>query len=369
MGLVYSDTCAFIWKELQETYDKVNGFVMYNLLQKINIVKQGGSSVSDYYHMLNSMWREFDALTKLSKCTCEVKCNCDASKELTLHQQLMKLMQFIMRLGECYQPVRSALLTKDSIHDVKDAYNNVCREESYRGVLSLLMKKLLSLINDNRSDNFHANMAGANQQLTVSTVGMFSVVDVSSLNITISHPNGTLDTISHIVNLKLTNNIVLYDVRMVHIVLGYPADQVLATMHNDLKISKSAFVPICEVCYKAKQARELFPLFDHKSKKLGELVHLDFIAVKMSWPLYQFDVNNAFLYRDLVEDVYMTLPQGFDNDSDSKVCKLNKSLYGLKQAPRQWNAKLTTALVEHGFVQSNGEFCIRDFKKILSAKF
>ncbi|GKC08834.1 hypothetical protein Tco_1000444 [Tanacetum coccineum] len=46
MGLVYSDNCAALWKELQETYDKVDGFVMYNLLQKINTVKQGGSSVA-----------------------------------------------------------------------------------------------------------------------------------------------------------------------------------------------------------------------------------------------------------------------------------------------------------------------------------
>nr|GEW41174.1 ribonuclease H-like domain-containing protein [Tanacetum cinerariifolium] len=212
------------------------------------------------------------------------------------------------------------------------------------------MKKSLSLINDNGSDNFHASMAGANQHLTVSIVGMFSVVDVSSLNITISHPNGTLATISHIGNLKLTNNIMLYDFLMVHGYcvsllfvnklirdskmfvsfdeekcyildltmqkilgtgseseglylfdmppkcslgesnmamsfnvskllwhnrLGHPADQVLATLHNNLKFSKSAFVHVCEVCYKAKQARELFPLSDHKSKKLGELVHLD----------------------------------------------------------------------------------------------
>nr|GEX23715.1 ribonuclease H-like domain-containing protein [Tanacetum cinerariifolium] len=62
-------------------------------------------------------------------------------------------------------------------------------------------------------------------------------------------------------------------------------------------------------------------------------------------------VNNAFLYSDLLEDVYMTLLEGYNNDNNTKVCKLIKSLYALKQALRQWNAKLTTALVEHGFEQ------------------
>ncbi|GJU04576.1 ribonuclease H-like domain-containing protein [Tanacetum coccineum] len=102
MGLVYSENAAVVWKELRETYDKVDGSVVYNLLQKINSVKQGGSSVADYYHRLNSLWREFDALTKLPKCICDL--------------------------------VRSSLLTRDPLPEVKDAYNVVSRVESHRGV-------------------------------------------------------------------------------------------------------------------------------------------------------------------------------------------------------------------------------------------
>ncbi|GKD42528.1 hypothetical protein Tco_1267173 [Tanacetum coccineum] len=101
MGLVYSDNAAIVWKELNETYDKVDGSVVYNLLQKINFVKQGGSFVADYYHRLKSLWREFDALTKLPKCI--------------------------------RKPVRSSLLTRDPLHEVKDTYNVVLREESHRG--------------------------------------------------------------------------------------------------------------------------------------------------------------------------------------------------------------------------------------------
>ncbi|GJT06654.1 putative RNA-directed DNA polymerase [Tanacetum coccineum] len=82
------------------------------------------------------------------------------------------------------------------------------------------------------------------------------------------------------------------------------------------------------------------------------------IAFVNKWLLYQLDVNNAFLYGDLVEDVYMTLPDGYNSVDKSKVCKLNKSLYGLKQAPRQWNAKLTTALAEHGFEQSKFDYSL-----------
>ncbi|GKE50558.1 ribonuclease H-like domain-containing protein [Tanacetum coccineum] len=70
------------------------------------------------------------------------------------------------------------------------------------------------------------------------------------------------------------------------------------------------------------------------------------------------NVNNAFLYGDLNETVYMTLPPGYFPKSETRVCKLNKSLYGLKQAPRQWNAKLTSALVECDFMQSKSDYSL-----------
>nr|GEX93033.1 ribonuclease H-like domain-containing protein [Tanacetum cinerariifolium] len=57
--------------------------------------------------------------------------------------------------------------------------------------------------------------------------------------------------------------------------LGYPSDQVLFMLHQDLDISMSSIISVCEVCYRAKQVMDPFPLSSHKSKHLGELVHLD----------------------------------------------------------------------------------------------
>ncbi|GJV14884.1 ribonuclease H-like domain-containing protein [Tanacetum coccineum] len=81
------------------------------------------------------------------------------------------------------------------------------------------------------------------------------------------------------------------------------------------------------------------------------------VVVCNNWDLFQLDINNAFLYGDLTEDVYMSLPPGFDNQKE-KVCKLNKSLYGLKQAPRKWNAKLTMDLIENDFVKTMFDYSL-----------
>nr|GEU40612.1 putative ribonuclease H-like domain-containing protein [Tanacetum cinerariifolium] len=92
------------------------------------------------------------------------------------------------------------------------------------------------------------------------------------------------------------------------------------------------------------------------------------IAVVNKWPLYQLDVNNAFLYGDLAEDVYMTLPDGYNNVDKSKVCKLNKSLYGLKQAPSGMFIALFV-YVDDIVITGSDVDGIDEFKLFLSTKF
>ncbi|GJZ97961.1 ribonuclease H-like domain-containing protein [Tanacetum coccineum] len=82
------------------------------------------------------------------------------------------------------------------------------------------------------------------------------------------------------------------------------------------------------------------------------------LVVQNDWSLYQLDTNNAFLYGELSETLYIDLPEGFFNLDDKRVCRLKKSLYELKHAPRQWNAKLTHTLVENGFKQSKSDYSL-----------
>ncbi|XP_019054011.1 PREDICTED: uncharacterized protein LOC109114964 [Nelumbo nucifera] len=74
------------------------------------------------------------------------------------------------------------------------------------------------------------------------------------------------------------------------------------------------------------------------------------LVVSLSWPLRQIDIQNAFLHGDLCEEVCMSQPPEFVDDSRlSHVCRLRKSLYGLKQAPHAWYSKLSSFLLDYGF--------------------
>ena len=82
------------------------------------------------------------------------------------------------------------------------------------------------------------------------------------------------------------------------------------------------------------------------------------MASTQHWLLHHLDVNNAFLHRDLDDNVYMSLPPGFGRKGETRVYKLHKSLYGLKQASRQWFIKLSTALKQASYQQSKADYSL-----------
>ncbi|GJY99742.1 hypothetical protein Tco_0517172 [Tanacetum coccineum] len=159
------------------------------------------------------------------------------------------------------------------------------------------------------------------QHMTYTDKELDNVLDISHLKIKVGHPNGTEAFISKIGNLKLSNGLVLYDVLVIpeyYVTLisvhklvkenkiivtfdesicyflnqdlnlknvmgtgnqcegfSHPAEPVLNVLKESLQIDNKDQNVYCENFQRAKQTRELFPLSDHTSKFLGDLVHLD----------------------------------------------------------------------------------------------
>nr|GEY04297.1 hypothetical protein [Tanacetum cinerariifolium] len=185
MGLIYFVDVAFVCKELEETYDKVDGF-------------------DDCYQCVRSSLLSKDIL---------LKC------------------------------VRSSLLSKDPLLKVKDADIIVSRQGSYSGI--------------------HESSSVTECKLNTTSFAANSFNTLKEdLKREIISGNGIESGGLYLSDLNFDR-------------LGHSIDQVLATLKHDLNMSKSTSVFVYEICHIAKQKREPFPLSDPKSKKLNELVHLD----------------------------------------------------------------------------------------------
>ncbi|PNX74620.1 putative LRR receptor-like protein kinase, partial [Trifolium pratense] len=79
------------------------------------------------------------------------------------------------------------------------------------------------------------------------------------------------------------------------------------------------------------------------------------LAAYEKWPVLQLDVKSAFLHGELMEDVYVMQPLGYQKGKSDEVYKLKKALYGLKQAPRAWYSKIESHFIAEKFEKCTHE--------------
>nr|GEY07973.1 ribonuclease H-like domain-containing protein [Tanacetum cinerariifolium] len=95
--------------------------------------------------------------------------------------------------------------------------------------------------------------------------------------------------------------------------LGHPADQVLDALETKLLFDSNPTTSLCEVYHKAKQTREPFPLSDHKSCNVGELIHLDL------WGPYKVSSKEGYKYFLTIVDDFSKAVWTFRIKSKTEV--------------------------------------------------
>ncbi|XP_071738670.1 uncharacterized protein [Rutidosis leptorrhynchoides] len=261
------------------------------------------SSVSEYYHKLNTLWKQYDAFIKLPDCSCAAKSDFDK------HNSVMKLMQFLWDLmreeshrnfashsagtkvqnsafvaktqpntfSRCFEvigyPPRYIRKPFNQGAPKFTANNNNCVSEKYNESVGSSpftveqITKLMSLINE--KDN------GASTSMNSNMSDCFIQDLMLNKVVGIGDEQDGLYVFNKSV-IGINNNSTACSMKLWHSRLGHPASQVLNILKDNLNISNfNNDTEPCDICHQAKQTREPFPLSEHKSLKIGDLLHLD----------------------------------------------------------------------------------------------
>ncbi|GKA48285.1 hypothetical protein Tco_0741243 [Tanacetum coccineum] len=127
-------------EELKEIYDKVDGSIMFGLHHQNHTQKQNRSSIADYYHKLNALWKQFDAMVELP----------------------------------------NSILSREVLPDVTSAYATISSEESHRvaygSVAGEVVNTIDFLVNNsgNDADSSEDIFAAQNEEVTTLDENVFS---------------------------------------------------------------------------------------------------------------------------------------------------------------------------------------------------
>ncbi|GKE79133.1 ribonuclease H-like domain-containing protein, partial [Tanacetum coccineum] len=198
-----------------------------------------------------------------------------------------------------------SILSREVLPDVRNAYATISSGESHRVAVGSVVGSsqrnqafafVSNVPNSQNWGNGKIVDSRANQHMTYTDKELDNVLDISHLKIIVGHPNGIEVYIFNIGNIILSNGLTLYDVMVIreycvtlisvhklvkenkhdwHCRLSHPTEPVLNVLKDSLLIDKKDNTVCCEICQRAKQTREPFPLSDHTCKRLGDHVHLD----------------------------------------------------------------------------------------------
>lgn len=114
-----------------------------------------------------------------------------------------------------------------------------------------------------------------------------------------------------------------------------------------------------------RQGQETYGNIETSLLNMDSLRVFLILSLEKNLRLRTMDINHAFLYADLEEELYILHPKNY-----TSITPLKKSLYGLKQSPKNWTDTLRTFLNKHGYYDtaySAGLFMSNDKTNMIAA--
>ena len=127
-SVVYANSAAPIWKDLQDRFSQSNGPQIFELKKALVSLSQGSLFVSQYFTKLKVIREELNTYKPL------VTCSCGGVKPLQEYLQREHVMVFLMGLNDMYANVRGQILLIDPLPPISKVFSLILQKEKQRAV-------------------------------------------------------------------------------------------------------------------------------------------------------------------------------------------------------------------------------------------
>ncbi|KAL4360740.1 hypothetical protein GQ457_04G014980 [Hibiscus cannabinus] len=149
-------TAKELWENVTQMYsDMGNQSQVYELSLKLGDIRQGNDSVTKYFNSLKRIRQDLDLFNDQ-----EWECPKDASKYKSIVDETRNF-KFLAGLNEDFDEVRGIIIGRSSLPSIHEAFSEVCREETRRGVM-LNKKSTPTGISESSAFNSEAHISKRN---------------------------------------------------------------------------------------------------------------------------------------------------------------------------------------------------------------
>nr|GEV97599.1 ribonuclease H-like domain-containing protein [Tanacetum cinerariifolium] len=268
---------------------------------------------------------------------------------------------------------------RETLPNVRSVYATNSSEESHK----VAVGSIAGASQRNQASAFVSNVPysqifqrRANQHITYTDKELDNVINISHLKIKVGHPNGTKAYISKMENLRSSNGLTLYDVMVipeyyVTLIFVHKLIKENKRVANDLNKYKSDSSSSSEsgssintvdfLVYYGNDAHSSNDLLPLRMRRLSNLKNFIFKGPSGETDRYKarlvaqgFGQNEGIDYEETFSPVVKIVTV---RCLLNIVVSMSWPVFQL-DAPRQWNAKLTSTLIENVFSQSKSDYSL-----------
>ncbi|XP_074337409.1 uncharacterized protein LOC141674597 [Apium graveolens] len=135
ISILFINSAAEIWKQLEKRFQLNNDSRNYKLCKDLYSLRKNGKPLVEYYTTLSALWEELEAMSDLPTITASTNDIKALMKAIQVQKNESRLFQFLNGLDETFGLQRSQLLMLPTLPSVEVAYAAIQQEETQRDAL------------------------------------------------------------------------------------------------------------------------------------------------------------------------------------------------------------------------------------------